>query len=94
MKKNDFLEIKNLTVENLFKKIKVSKLEIADLILDKNMNKLKDLKSILKKRHEIAQMMTVLNQKKLLEKLEATVEKKEKKIVKVSKKRVSKKEEK
>ncbi|MBI3485748.1 50S ribosomal protein L29 [Candidatus Daviesbacteria bacterium] len=90
MKKNDFLEIKNLTIENLLKKIKVSKQEVADLILDKNMNKLKDLKSVLKKRHEIAQMMTVLNQKKLLEKLEASVKKEEK----ISKSHVSKKEKK
>ncbi len=70
MKRNDFQEIKGLSTKAITEKIKTAKKEIADLILDKNMSKLKDLKSISKKRKDVAQMMTVLRQKELLEQLE------------------------
>lgn len=69
MKRNDFQEIKGLSIKAITEKIKAAKKEIADLVIDKNMSKLKDLKSISKKRKDVAQMMTVLRQKELLEQL-------------------------
>ncbi len=48
--------------------------ELADLILDKNTKKLKDVKAIFKKRKEIARIMTMLKQKQLVGKLEGELE--------------------
>lgn len=79
MKRNDFLEIKNLNIESLVEKIKVLKKEVDGLVFDKNIGKLKNLKSISKKRKDVAQMLTVLRQKQLLIELESN------KDIKVSK---------
>ncbi len=73
MKKNEFVAIKGIDLKELKEKLKALKKEIADLHLDKNMKKLKDLKSISKKRKDLAQVLTVLNQKKLLAKLDPVV---------------------
>ncbi|TSC87344.1 MAG: Uncharacterized protein G01um10147_665 [Microgenomates group bacterium Gr01-1014_7] len=70
MKKNEFNQIKGLSIKELIDKTKQIRKEIADLTLDKNMNKLKDLKAISKKRKDLAQVLTVIKQKQLLEKLE------------------------
>lgn len=70
MKKNALGEIKNLEIGILLKRIKSARKELADLILDKNMKKLKDLKLVSKKRKDLAQMMTILRQKQLLKGLE------------------------
>ncbi len=70
MKRQEFAAIKGLDIKELRLKLKTFKKEIADLTMDKNMKKLKDLKSIDKKRKELAQVLTVLNQKELLAKLE------------------------
>lgn len=61
--------MKDLTV-----KIKAIKKDLADLELDKNMKKLKDLKSLSKKRKDLAQILTVVRQKQLLEALESKME--------------------
>ena len=66
MKRNDFLEIKNLDEKALIVKVNGLKDRIAELVLDKNMNKLKDLKVIFKKRRDLAQILTVLRQKQIL----------------------------
>lgn len=76
MKKNEFVDIKGLDIKGLMSKAKSLKSEIADLILDKNMNKLKDLKSISKKKKDLAQVFTVLRQKQLLKQLESKPEEK------------------
>lgn len=78
MKKNEFVIIKGLTLKELKIKVKTLKKEIADLTLDKNMKKLKDLKAISKKRKDLAQALTVLRQKQLLAELEPKVEEKKK----------------
>lgn len=70
MKRQEFVIIKGLDTKELKEKVKSFKKEIADLNFDKNRKILKDLKSIDKKRKELAQVLTVLNQKKLLAKLE------------------------
>ncbi|MBI2022517.1 50S ribosomal protein L29 [Candidatus Daviesbacteria bacterium] len=69
MKKNDLMEVKKLDIKALIDKSKALKNEISELVLDKNMDKLKDLKVISKKRKDLAQTMTVIRQKQLIEKL-------------------------
>ena len=71
MKKNEFAQIKGLDIKELKVKVKTFKEEIANLVVDKNRNRLKDLKTISKKRKDLAQVLTVLKQKQLLEELEA-----------------------
>ena len=78
MKRNQLNETKQLDKTALLELVKKTRIEIADLVLDKNMSKLKDLKSISKKRKDLAQMLTVLRQKELLEVLEQKVSKDEK----------------
>ncbi len=70
MKKNDFIQIKALDLSELKQKAKTLKLEIEDVVMDKNMKKLKDLKTIFKKRKDLAQVLTVARQKQLLAELE------------------------
>jgi ribosomal protein L29 len=80
MKKNEFLQIKGLESKELLLKVKDLKKEIDSLVMDKNMKKLKDLKSIFKKRKDLAQILTVIRQKDLLVKLENEASKTGKKI--------------
>lgn len=71
MKKNEFSLIKGLDIKELKEKARVLKKEIANLIMEKNMKKLKNLKTISKKKKEIAQFLTLIKQKELLAKLTA-----------------------
>ena len=71
MKKKDFVQIKGLDLEQLRTKLGSLRKEVANLVLDKNMKKLKDLKMIFKKKKEIAQIITLMKQRELLENLEA-----------------------
>lgn len=73
MKRNELLEIKKLSIVELLKRSRVIKKELANLVLDKNMRKLKDVKVMSKKRVELAQILTVARQKQMLEELEAKV---------------------
>ena len=70
MKRQEFVQIKGLDLKELKIKVGTLREEIANLILDKNMKKLKDLKTISKKKKELAQILTVIRQKELLEELE------------------------
>lgn len=71
MKKNDFLEIKNMDTKALLEKATLVREQIADLIMDKHMAKLKDTSVVKKKRKDLAQILTVVNQKELVASLEA-----------------------
>ena len=75
MKKNELTQIKGLDFKELNLKVKTLKDEIANLILEKNMKKLKDLKKVAKKKKDLAQILTVVRQKELLAKLEVKEEK-------------------
>lgn len=77
MKRNEFVQIKGSDLKELWLKVKDIKGEIANLTLDKNMNKLKDLKVISKKKKDMAQILTVIKQKELLSELESRVESQE-----------------
>lgn len=73
MGKKDLTEIKNLEIKSLRERVTQSKKELADLIMDKNIKALKDLKDISKKKKDIARILTVIRQKELLEQLEGKV---------------------
>lgn len=92
MKKKEFIQIKGLDIKELRLKVKTLKTEMANLVFDKNMKKLKDLKMISKKKKELAQILTVIKQKELLTQLESRVEGQEssKEVSKVSKVRKEK----
>jgi len=79
MKKNELAQIKGLDIKELTEKAKTLKAEISKLTMEKNMKKLKDLKTISKKRKDLAQILTVLRQKQLLEELTPKTENSEKK---------------
>lgn len=71
MKRNVLTQIKGLSLSELKEKANSQRKEIADLVMDKNMKKLKDLKMIFKKRKDLAQILTILRQKQLLTELES-----------------------
>ncbi len=75
MKKTELTQMKGLDVKELAGKAGDLKKEIANLVMDKNMKKLKDLKSISKKRKALAQVLTILGQKEQLGKLETETQK-------------------
>jgi ribosomal protein L29 len=70
MKRNDLAEVKKTDIDILKTRAKKTKGEIADLVLDKNMDKMSNLRAIKNKRRDLAQIMTVLRQKQLLKELE------------------------
>ena len=70
MKGNELVQIKGLDIQALREKVKSFRKDLADLVLDKNMNKLKDVKTISKKRKDLAQILTITRQKQLLAELE------------------------
>lgn len=74
MKTQEFAEVKKLDIKTLLERVKALRVEIIQGVMDKNMNKLKDLKTISKKKKNLAQVLTVLRQKQLLESLETKVE--------------------
>lgn len=74
MKKSELVQIKGLNIKELKSKAKSLKDEIAGLIMDKNMKKLKDKKAVFKKRKDLAQVLTVIRQKELLSELEDKVQ--------------------
>lgn len=66
MKKTQLSEIKNLEIKSLLVKAKEIRKDMSELNLKKDV---KDVKSIFKKRKDLAKVLTVLRQKQLLESL-------------------------
>lgn len=90
MKKTENIEIKNLQINELWQRIKKARKDLADLLMDKNMGQLKDVKAVWKKKKDLAQMLTILRQKQLLAELEPvnqSISESEKEKMKNSKKR-------
>lgn len=75
MKKNDLIEIKNTSQENLVKKMSVLKDELSKLVIERNRGKLSNIKLVGKKRKDIAQINTIMRQKQLLKDLENNMNK-------------------
>lgn len=76
MKKQELVDVKQLEVKEILGKVGSLRKELVDLVLDKNMKKLKDVKVVSKKRRDVATLLTIARQKQLLQELEAKVEKK------------------
>lgn len=74
MKRNELAEVKKMETKALVERVKKTKLELSDLVMDKNMNKLKSLKDLRNKKRDLAQIMTILNQKQILSELEVNNE--------------------
>jgi ribosomal protein L29 len=73
MKLKDFKnEIKVLDITALMGRAKALKIELSDLVMDKNINRIKNLKSISGKRKDLARVLTTLNQKQMIESLEVS----------------------
>lgn len=70
MKRKERTQIKGLTIKELLDKAQSIKKEVANLVIDLNMKKLKDTRAVFKKRKDLAQILTILRQKQLLEELE------------------------
>ncbi|KKS13048.1 50S ribosomal protein L29 [Candidatus Daviesbacteria bacterium RIFOXYD1_FULL_41_10] len=70
MKRNDFAEIKKMELKPLLERVKKERQELAGLILEQGQNKLKDLKTVQKRKRNIARMLTVISQKEQLSELE------------------------
>jgi ribosomal protein L29 len=66
VKKNELTEIKGLEVEALKMKVKELKQLLAKNLIEKNMSTLKDKKTLIKIKKEVAQIMTIIRQKELL----------------------------
>lgn len=73
MKKTEFAEIKKMDTKLLLEKIQNVQKEVLGFILDKSIGKMTNLKIIKNKRKDLAQMMTVLRQKQVLQELEKKV---------------------
>jgi len=74
-----------MDITGLIARAKALNIEMDDLVLDKNINRIKDLKSISRKRKELARVLTSMNQKKLIASLEPKEVKAEKSEVESSK---------
>ena len=70
MKKNNLTEIKSLDTTSLRAKAKSLRIALAEGVMDKNMNKQKDLRTNHKNKKDLAQVLTILRQKELISKLE------------------------
>lgn len=70
MKKTEGTQNKGLDIKESKQKVSALRKEIAELVLDKNMKKLKDIKMISKKKKELAQVLTLMKQKEILAQLE------------------------
>lgn len=68
MKKQQLNEIKNKSIKDLKTQVKNIKKEIANLTMDLKLGKLKNLRAISAKKRDIAQILTQVNQKLILEK--------------------------
>lgn len=73
MKKQALAEIKNIDIQALKGRMQHSNEEMQKLVLDKSINKLTDVKTLRRKRKDIAQIATILRQKELLKQLEEQI---------------------
>lgn len=79
MKKKDLTEIKSKTISQLLKSVADLKKEMVGLKIDMSLGKTKNVHEISKKKRNIAQIKTILNQKLALDKKASQKSKKENK---------------
>ncbi len=90
MKKNELAEVKAMDLKELKMKANSLMQDLAGLVIDKNMRKMKDLKMISKKKKDLARVLTVTTQKQLLVQLEKEIPASEEKKVKSESPKVKK----
>jgi len=76
VKRTEFKELKNLSVDDLAKKIIEVKKELADLVMDRHTSNGKgsgNLRVVFMKRKDVARMLTIVRQKQLLGEVEEKV---------------------
>lgn len=78
MRKHDLADFRKREPEALREQVKRLRMEIADLLVEKSSGSTKDIKTVSKKRRDLAQILTILRQKELLAELERIEEPKEK----------------
>lgn len=66
MKRNDLQELKKLDEKALLAKVLELKADLANLVMDKQMSKLTDLKAPIKMKRDIARYLTIFRQKQLV----------------------------
>ncbi len=66
MKKTASKDLEQKNAQELMSLLKTDREELAQLTLDKNTGKLKNLRSIFHKKKEIARILTTIRQKELL----------------------------
>lgn len=75
MKKQELIDIKKMDPKSIAEKIKKTRKEFDGLQIDKNMGKLSNLKAYRLKKRDLAQMLTILRQKELLDQIKDKGEK-------------------
>lgn len=65
MKKSDLQQLKGLDLNSLVKLVEEKKSALLKLRIDLTMGKLKNISQIRKLKKEIAQILTIINEKKL-----------------------------
>jgi ribosomal protein L29 len=63
MKKNDFKQLKNLNIEELKKMVSEKESKLRELRFNLNVGKIKNFSDIKKIKKEIAQILTLINEK-------------------------------
>ena len=66
MKKTELNEMRKMDTKDLNARVEKMRKELQDLLIDRNSGKVSDLKAVSKKRHDIAQVLTVARQKEIL----------------------------
>lgn len=70
MKRNELAEIKKMEIGSIAERIKRTRKEIAEQTVDKNLKRLANKGALKSKKRNLAQMLTILRQKQLLQQLE------------------------
>lgn len=68
MKKNEKKKLKEMNFEELKKKLEQERKELVELRMQKEVGKLKDLHAYIKKRKQIATILTIMREKQLQQK--------------------------
>lgn len=75
MKKSELKEIRSLEIKDLTERVKKTKQDLVEafMVRSESGKGSKDVKAVFKKRKDIAQMMTILRQKQLVEELKKEI---------------------
>lgn len=78
MKKKEFTSLKDKSIKDLMKMVNTKKVEVAKKMAEAASGKEKNLKASSSARHEIAQILTLIKEKEILELIQSVETVKEK----------------